>query len=485
MTEQSGGSNEMVRRALAAAVSDYGERALSNPQVLRNVFDDYLPDAPRLVDVLTTAAEDGVAQTLSQHLGRHMDIATAIRLTTSTLQDHRALDPAASTWAVTEFARALGHKVADVPPPGAPGDRPAGTYGQQPTIGPGQPGFGPSVFEQPTIGAGGVAGPGPGYQQPPWGQGPGPGPGGPGQPPSYPPQQPPPSYPPQQGPPSYQPQGPPSYQPPQGPPSYQPPPPLQWGPTAGGGPSQPPGSQPPGGPPPGYTQPQWGTPGPGGPGGSGGAKKRNPALFGVGGVLALVIVYFAVAAGAKLPPFGSPGTTTTTSTTSTTVARTTTTPPSTTVPGGPRPLRQVLPRGVSNCRSFTGLPEGLGTASSNLTCDDVALGTGAEIFGYQFDTTGEYEAALIAYNSVKNFDQSTAGKGCPPTTSSNEGQDTWHDGNGNTGLLECLTFGGSGKPINPVYIWTIPRDHVILEAIGPDGSTFAALDAWWLTEAHT
>jgi hypothetical protein len=107
MSDPGSDTNELVRRALAAAVADYGDRALSTPQVLRNVFDDYLPDNPRLVDVLTTAAEEGVATTLSQHLQRNMDIGTAVQLTTSTLQDRRALDPAASAWAVVGLVNGI------------------------------------------------------------------------------------------------------------------------------------------------------------------------------------------------------------------------------------------------------------------------------------------------------------------------------------------------------------------------------------------
>ncbi|MGH3421450.1 MAG: hypothetical protein ACRDOD_17900, partial [Streptosporangiaceae bacterium] len=140
---------------------------------------------------------------------------------------------------------------------------------------------------------------------------------------------------------------------------------------------------------------------------------------------------------------------------------------------------------VSNCMSFTNPPSGLESAVTNKLCDDAGLGTGAQVYGYQFASNGAYEAALLAYNNDKSFDQATAGSSCPPSGSSSEGQDTWHDKAGATGLLECLSVNGTAaNTSDPVYIWTIPADNIIFEAIGPDGSRFSALDTWWTNHAQ-
>ena len=151
----------------------------------------------------------------------------------------------------------------------------------------------------------------------------------------------------------------------------------------------------------------------------------------------LVVAYFGVAAAAKLPPFSNSTTTTTAP------PPPPTTSSSTNTGGGGATLQSLLPDDVSNCMTFTNPPAGLESAVTNQVCDDAGLGQGAQVYGYQFATNGDYEAAFLAYNNDKQFDQSSAGSSCPPSGSSTEGQDTWHDKAGATGLLECLRVTGT------------------------------------------
>jgi hypothetical protein len=212
-------------------------------------------------------------------------------------------------------------------------------------------------------------------------------------------------------------------------------------------------------------------------------KKRNPVV--IGGIALVVLIIIGVVAAAIASSNKKTTTTTlaTTPATSGTTVTTGTTPP--TNSGGIPSLQSLLPTDVSNCMSFTDPPSGLNTATTNDMCDDTDLGQGSAVYGYQFATNGAYEAALLAYNNDKKFDQATASSNCPPTAGADEGQLTWHDQAGDTGLLECLMVTGTAaNTTDPDYIWTIPADNVIFEAIGPDNSTFQSLDTWWTNNAQ-
>jgi hypothetical protein len=84
---------------------------LSNPQILSNLFKDLLPDSPREAFVLVTAAEGDVAGMLRERVGQQLDPTSAVRLTATTLGEHCPIEPAASLWATTAFAEALGYRV--------------------------------------------------------------------------------------------------------------------------------------------------------------------------------------------------------------------------------------------------------------------------------------------------------------------------------------------------------------------------------------
>jgi hypothetical protein len=101
-----------AHEALNSAVANYGPRILENPQMLGNVVTDLLPDLPREQSLLIAAAEAGVAADLSQHVGnQNLDPGTAVQLVARMLADKKAIDPTASMWVTTEYARALRYDI--------------------------------------------------------------------------------------------------------------------------------------------------------------------------------------------------------------------------------------------------------------------------------------------------------------------------------------------------------------------------------------
>ena len=101
-----------AHEALGTAVASYGQRVLSDPHTLGNLVADLLPDLPRERSLLVTAAEAGVAAEMRQHVeGQHIDPDTAAQLVARSLSERRAIDPAASMWVASEYARALGYQV--------------------------------------------------------------------------------------------------------------------------------------------------------------------------------------------------------------------------------------------------------------------------------------------------------------------------------------------------------------------------------------
>lgn len=99
-----------ARATLRAIVSDpdHGPRALSNPRVMANLLNDYLPDAPREKLLLLAAVDAGIAESLAEHISAGLDPVTAIRLSASSLATSTAIEPDACEWAATELAVALG-----------------------------------------------------------------------------------------------------------------------------------------------------------------------------------------------------------------------------------------------------------------------------------------------------------------------------------------------------------------------------------------
>jgi hypothetical protein len=99
---------DQASRALRAIVTEHGPELLSRPRELGNLLADLLPDAPRISRLLVTAAQDQVARELSEHTSAGMDVGTAAAMVASSFAGATMLAPDACTWAVSQFAVALG-----------------------------------------------------------------------------------------------------------------------------------------------------------------------------------------------------------------------------------------------------------------------------------------------------------------------------------------------------------------------------------------
>ncbi|MDQ2876541.1 MAG: hypothetical protein M3Y33_17770, partial [Actinomycetota bacterium] len=111
MTDQPFDERGEAHEAMGTVVSSYGARVLSNPQMLRNLVADLLPDLPRERSLLVSAAEAGVATEMTQYVDeQHIDAETAVQLAARTLSERTMIDATASMWAATEFAQALGYR---------------------------------------------------------------------------------------------------------------------------------------------------------------------------------------------------------------------------------------------------------------------------------------------------------------------------------------------------------------------------------------
>jgi hypothetical protein len=538
MTEQLDNQGE-ARDALSSLVNDYSKRVLSDPRMLGNIVTDLLPDLPRERSLLVTAAEADVAGELTRHVEEHhLDPDTAVQLVARSLTDRRALDPAASTWVTTEYAQALGYRVrSEAAPPAAP---PAGGgYAQSPPplSGPPPGGFAPQpaggYVPTPPPPAGGYAPPMPPpptstspttdpqsdwqHQQTSPGSGYGPPSSQPGS-----------GYSPPSGS-GYSPPAGGGYSPPSGS-GYSPPSGSGYSPPAGGGYSPPSGSgysppagggySPPSGggysPPPqpggGYAPPSGGGYGP--PPGAGGqsvpplpgqmpwgpptppSKKRNLVpLLTAGGLAVVLVIYFAVAAVAKIAPFSSskasPSPTVAHHTSPAAIKsspKPTATNPEPGLAAGVAPLIQLMPSDVNpvNCKtaqkpqwSNPGLVKGL-------ACYDSALGnSGDSVFAYQMNSSDNYKSSWSNFNTWWGI-KPPSGSGCPPSSGQTQGSVPWDD-TGSAGggyfpttsgqVLECGLLGTKGN--EPTYAWAFPTEDAYIIAIGDPGTTFSAMDTWW------
>src|ERR1700727_2470473 len=110
MTDQMFDERGEAHEAMGTVVSSYGARVLSNPQMLRNLVADLLPDLPRERSLLVSAAEAGVAAEMTQYVDeQHIDAQTAVQLVARALSERTMIDSTASMWVATEFAQALGY----------------------------------------------------------------------------------------------------------------------------------------------------------------------------------------------------------------------------------------------------------------------------------------------------------------------------------------------------------------------------------------
>ncbi len=105
------------------------------------------------------------------------------------------------------------------------------------------------------------------------------------------------------------------------------------------------------------------------------------------------------------------------------------------------------------------------------------------VWGYQFDSSADYQTGVTHINHFVGFDKVTPGSGCPPPSGSTEGTIGWH-ANHNPKYkskkgqdIECLIDGGK-----PVLIWTMPNQDVFF--IGQDnvkGTSIQTILKWWET----
>jgi hypothetical protein len=96
-----------ARRALEAAVAQYGPQALANPAIMDGICRDRLSQLPGETILIGSAARTDVPALLRARMaGEGTD--GAIQSVARALAEANALDPAACVWVVREYARALG-----------------------------------------------------------------------------------------------------------------------------------------------------------------------------------------------------------------------------------------------------------------------------------------------------------------------------------------------------------------------------------------
>jgi hypothetical protein len=119
---------------------------------------------------------------------------------------------------------------------------------------------------------------------------------------------------------------------------------------------------------------------------------------------------------------------------------------------------------------------------SALVCNDPGLPNGA-MSVYQLDSRADYQATWQNFNAWSSFDVTTAGTNCPPSRSGAQGITTWSNQSGfpqTLGqVLECWT----GSNAAPIYVWSMPTQDAFIIAVGADGSSFKALDDWWISNS--
>jgi len=157
-------------------------------------------------------------------------------------------------------------------------------------------------------------------------------------------------------------------------------------------------------------------------------------------------------------------------------------------------LRSVMPPEAKSCSTVpaSGNPPGMVGIVDVAYCTLPKLGADSHLYAYLFDNAADYQTSGTALFKYEMF-VPTPTQGCPTTTSSQMGGQTW--GNKTFPLrpgqdVQCLTVApgnaAAGVPNTiPDYIWTVPSRHVILEALGDPGSTMQHLNAWWSAEANT
>jgi hypothetical protein len=116
-----------------------------------------------------------------------------------------------------------------------------------------------------------------------------------------------------------------------------------------------------------------------------------------------------------------------------------------------------------------------------LDCTDPGLSNGF-VDAYQMNNRADFETAWRNFDTWWPFDPSTAQQKCPPSSSSAQAIQQWY-GTGFPSMqgqvIECQL----GPNAAPYYAWTMPTQDAFFIAVGANGSSFKALDAWWTNNA--
>jgi hypothetical protein len=97
--------------ALRELVAEQGPGILSDPLMLGSLLADLLPAAPSAVRILVAAAEDHVANTISDNVSQGIGADAAVRMAASSFARTSLSAPEVSQWVATAFATASGLQV--------------------------------------------------------------------------------------------------------------------------------------------------------------------------------------------------------------------------------------------------------------------------------------------------------------------------------------------------------------------------------------
>jgi hypothetical protein len=271
---------------------------------------------------------------------------------------------------------------------------------------------------------------------------------------------------------------------------------------------------PPGTAQPGTAQP-WQTPagGAGSPpwpsvGGSGPRRPRRGLLLG-GAAATVIVLYLVIAAVAQTFPFSkatpkpttsprvvvktsppvvptSPAVVTSPGVVPTSPGVVTTSPAAGTgLARGVKPLKVLLPTDIADasteCSTQTDIPwtnPGL-VRALDCTAPDMP---GGYVFGYQVDSTRDFNKAWANYNAWAKFGKSNASSCPPPSGQQQAGPIEWNNGNfpSRAGqVLECF----SATKGEGVYVWTYPTEDAFIIVQAPKGWSWNQLHQWWRVDA--
>ena len=128
--------------ALREIVAEQGPGILSDPMMLGSLLADLLPAAPSAVRILVAAAEDHVADAISDNVSQGIGPDAAVRLAATSFAKSSLSAPEVSQWVATTFAAASGLPVSA--PASSPGGSQGNFFHQSASGQQGQPGQGAS-----------------------------------------------------------------------------------------------------------------------------------------------------------------------------------------------------------------------------------------------------------------------------------------------------------------------------------------------------